>query len=276
MSGESVNPGGPNSGRPASRRTAIVTGGTRGIGLEVARRLASDGANVVVAGTSATAGAAARHLVAAEAQGEVLFRQTDVGDAADAAGLVEWTVQQFSSLDVLVNSAGVNVREGPLGPSEEQWQALFRTNAAGCWWCTRSALPHLLATRGAIVNLASVSGLVGSAGMVGYAASKGAVIALSRSLALAHAASGLRVNVVCPGPIETEMTRASWGTLGEEEGRRRAEAMSPAARLGQVAEVAAVVCFLAGPEASYVNGAVIPVDGAKSAGIMKADRYQLP
>ena len=102
------------------------------------------------------------------------------------------------------------------------------------------------------------------------------MIALSRSLALAHAASGLRVNVVCPGPIETEMTRASWGTLGEEEGRRRAEAMSPAARLGQVAEVAAVVCFLAGPEASYVNGAVIPVDGAKSAGIMKADRYQLP
>ena len=74
--------------------------------------------------------------MAAEAQGEVLFRQTDVGDAAHAAGLVEWTVQQFSSLDVLVNSAGVNVREGLLGPSQEEWEDLFRTNAAGCWWCT--------------------------------------------------------------------------------------------------------------------------------------------
>ena len=115
MSGEPVSPGGPNPCPPASRRTAIVTGGTRGIGLEVARRLASGGANVVIAGTSATAGAAARHLVAAEAQGEVFFRQTDVGDAADAAGLVEWTVQQFSSLDVLVNSAGLNVREARSG-----------------------------------------------------------------------------------------------------------------------------------------------------------------
>ena len=253
-------------------RVAIVTGGTSGIGRETARLLGSDGARLVISGRSAERGA---DVVSDLRQTgvQVVFVQADLRKAADIEGLVARCLEEFGSLDILINSGGVNVREGLDWPSEEDWDLLFSTNVKGTWLCCRAALPYLIKSRGAIVNLASLAGMVGVASSVGYAASKAAVINLTKSLALAYADQGLRVNAVCPGPVETAMTHGSWAAVGEDSGRRLARAMCPVRRLATPPEIAGAVRFLAGSEASFITGAVLAVDGGKSAGMMLADRY---
>ena len=247
-------------------RVAIVTGGTSGIGRETARLLGSDGARLVISGRSAERGA---DVVSDLRQTgvQVVFVQADLRKAADIEGLVARCLEEFGSLDILINSGGVNVREGLDGPSEEDWDLLFSTNVKGTWLCCRAALPYLIKSRGAIVNLASLAGMVGVASSVGYgslqpddppftestplapnspyAASKAAVINLTKSLALAYADQGLRVNAVCPGPVETAMTHGSWAAVGEDSGRRLARAMCPVRRLATPPEIAGAVRFLA-------------------------------
>ena len=255
-------------------KVAVVTGGTRGIGLEVARLLALSGARVVVSGRSRSVGRRIQRELALNAKAEVLFVAADVGSAVQVERLIQETMALWGTIDILVNCAGVNVVEDPHGPTEKQWDLLFRTNAKGAWLCCRAALPYLLNARGSIVNVASLAGLVGVAGSIGYAASKSAVISLTRSLALTHADRGLRVNVVCPGPVETDMTHGSWAAIGEEDGRLRARAMCPQGRIAEPGEIANSICFLAGEGASFITGAVLAVDGGKSAGMMPADRYK--
>jgi 3-oxoacyl-[acyl-carrier protein] reductase len=257
-------------------KVAVVTGGTRGIGLEVARRLALSGARVVVSGRSRSVGRRIQRELARNTKAEVVFVAADVGSGVQVERLIKETVALWGTVDILVNCAGVNVAEGPAGPTERQWDLLFRTNAKGAWLCCRTALPYLLNARGSIVNVASLSGLVGVAGSIGYAASKSAMINLTRSLALAHADRGLRVNVVCPGPVETDMIQGSWAAIGEEVGRLRARAMCPQGRIADPGEIASAVCFLASEEASFITGAVLAVDGGKSAGMMPAERYNPP
>ena len=174
----------------------------------------------------------------------------------------------------MVNNAGVEVEERPDGPaSEADWDLLFDVNTKGTWLGCRAALPHLLETRGAIVNNASVAALIGSPGHVAYAASKSAVVSLTRTLALQYAEQGIRVNAICPGPVMTEMTRLHWESDGGE-GKRRNLALCPAGRAADPDEVAALVLYLASPEASFISGSAIPIDGAKSAGLMTIDRYR--
>lgn len=255
------------------RLVAIVTGGTSGIGREAAGLLASDGARLVISGRSPERGA----QVVSELEktgAEAIFVPTNLSETADAQRLVDRSLERFGALDILINSAGVNVPEGLDGPSEEDWDLLFATNVKGTWLCCRAALPHLIKSRGVIVNLGSLSGTVGVAGSLGYSSSKAAVINLTKSLALAYADQGLRVNAVCPGPVETPMIFRSWaGGVGEDEGRRRARAMCPMDRLATPTEIAGAIRFLAGSEASFITGAVLAVDGGKAAGMMRGDRY---
>src|SRR5262249_32721951 len=147
-------------------------------------------------------------------------------------------------------------------------------NTKGTWLGCKSALPHLLATKGAIVNNASVAALLGSPGHAAYAASKAAVVSLTKSLALAYAEQGVRVNAICAGPILTEMTRVIGERGAGDEGKRKNLALCPANRAAETDEVAALIASLASPEAAFVTGAAIPIDGGKSAGLMTIDRYR--
>jgi NAD(P)-dependent dehydrogenase (short-subunit alcohol dehydrogenase family) len=258
----------------AAQRVAIVTGGATGIGLAVSRAFAAEGTAVVIGSRNASVGEA----VAADLRrsgGRATFVETDVAVPSQVEALVRAAVDEFGRLDVLVNNSGVEAEEGSDGPvTEEGWDLLFDVNAKGTWLGSKFALPHLLESKGAIVNNASVAALVGSPGHAGYAASKAAVVSLTKSMALAYAESGVRINAICAGPILTEMTRVEWESAADDEGKRRNLALCPVRRAADPEEVASLVLYLASPAAAFITGAAIPIDGAKSAGLMTIDRYR--
>ncbi len=256
-------------------RTAIVTGGSSGIGLATAMLLAKRGADVVIAGRDAERGKAAETMISGLGGGRVLYVPTDVRAVNSVEQMIAAAVKRFGTLDILVNNSGVEAEESSDGPSEIDWDRMFATNTKGTWLCTRAALPHLVEATGVIVNNASMAGLVGVAGGAGYAASKAAVVSLTKSLALAFADTGVRINAVCAGPVETQMTYDEWELVGgHEEGLRRALAVSPARRVAKPEEVAELIVFLCSDLAPSITGAAIPIDGAKTAGLMPTDRYR--
>ncbi|MBI4870464.1 MAG: 3-oxoacyl-[acyl-carrier-protein] reductase [Candidatus Riflebacteria bacterium] len=238
-------------------RVALVTGATRGIGKSVAALLASHGARVVVVGTDSTRAAqeaqelASRHGVATAGFGCDVSIQEQVDDVVDE------TVRRFERIDILVNNAGI-VRDGLLlRMSSDDWDRVLAVNLKGAFLFTRKVCRHMLKQHaGAIVNLSSVIGLVGSAGQANYAASKAGIIGFTKSIAKEFASKSIRANVVAPGFIDTDMTDG----LSEA---RKAELLRqiPLNRLGTVEDVARAVAFLVSDEAAYITGQVLQVDG---------------
>jgi 3-oxoacyl-[acyl-carrier protein] reductase len=243
-----------------SAKTAVVTGGSRGIGRAVCLELARGGANVVLcyAGNEE----AARKTVAdCEALGaKALAVRCNVANAADVAALFDAALQAFGRVDILVNNAGIT-RDGlAMRMSEEDFDAVLAANLKGAFLCCKAALRPMMKQRyGRIVNLSSVVGLHGNAGQANYAASKAGVIGLTKSLAKELATRGITVNAVAPGFIETDMTAAM-----TEAAKAASLAAIPAGRLGAAQDVAHAVAFLAGEEAGYVTGQVLAVDGGMS------------
>lgn len=234
-------------------KVAIVTGGSSGIGAAIVARLRAEGAQVINGDICAPA----------EGGTDVIYAPTDVRHAAEVQALIETAVARFGRLDVLVNNAGIGWLAETPDMAEEDWDRLFAVNVTAVFHACKAAIPHLQRTGGAIVNVASISGLLGDYGMGAYNASKAAVINYTRSLALDCSRLGVRVNALCPGAIAG--TAMAVGEHGGDEYRQSWLATIPLGRFGTAQEMASVAAFLASDDASYITGAILAADGGATA-----------
>jgi NAD(P)-dependent dehydrogenase (short-subunit alcohol dehydrogenase family) len=248
-------------------QVAIVTGAGRGIGRATALELARMGADIVVAELDRSG--AERTAAEVKALGRrASVVPTDVTSRTDLGTMAERTRAEFGRIDVLVNNAGIYRAALPLDVNEEHWDAVMNVNAKAVFFASQAVLPTMIAQkRGTIISLASMAGKVGSRSNLPYNASKAAVISITKSLALAHAADGIRVNCVCPGFVETEM----WAAVARDQGAllglapedftRQRAAQVPLGRMERPEDVAHVIGFLASDRAAYMTGQAINVTG---------------
>jgi 3-oxoacyl-[acyl-carrier protein] reductase len=238
-----------------SGRTALVTGASRGIGLAIAMRLAAQGAHVVAAARGDHANATAEAI--RKAGGSADAASVDVADAAQSEPFVADALGRRGRIDILVNNAGITRDQLMLRLKREDWDAVIATNLTAAYALTQAVLkPMIRQKQGRIVCISSVVGQAGNAGQANYAASKAGLIGFAKSVALEVASRNITVNVVAPGMIETDMTRALTDTARDEWA-----AKIPLRRLGTPDDVAAAVCFLASDEAAYITGQVLAVNG---------------
>jgi len=248
---------------------ALVTGATQGIGHACAVALAEAGATVLATGLDDEHLARARQDFEASGPGRHVVPM-DVTDARAIEATVAQLHAEHGRLDVLINSAGIQRYGTVVETDDATWRSVLATNVTSVFHTARAAVPAMAAGGGgSIVNVASVQALAAQPGAAAYVTSKGAVVALTRALAVDHARQGIRANAVCPGSVDTPMLRWAAGLhAGERAGEALIEqwgASHPLGRVAQPREVAEVVCFLAGPRASFVTGAAVAVDGGLSA-----------
>jgi len=243
--------------------TALVTGGSTGLGRQMAQALAAAGAEVAILSRRPDAIRAAAEAIHGQTGRAILPLTADVTERDQIERAVAETIERFGKIDILVNNAGINVREPIEQITDAHWQRIWQTNVTGVMACCRAVVPHMrCAGYGRIINMGSALSLVGLAGRTSYAAGKGAVLQITRTLAVELARDGITVNCICPGPFATEINRPVL-----DDPTRSAELLAhvPMGRWGRMEEIEAPVVFLASRAAGYVTGVCLTVDGGWTA-----------
>lgn len=243
-------------------KSVLVTGATRGIGRACAEAFLAEGARVAINGRTAESVAEAMPAFT----GETVAAPGDVSTAAGCRATVAAALDAFGGLDVLVNNAGIFRRARIEDIEEAAWDAVMNANIKSVQFCTKYAIPALRAARGSVVNIASESGLNGYPETTAYCASKGAVVNLTRAMAM-ELAPEIRVNALCPGVVETDMSRAGFAIDGDQDaGIRRQHMAYPLQRIGTLEQSAEAVLFLASEGAGFISGAALPMEGGATVG----------
>jgi meso-butanediol dehydrogenase/(S,S)-butanediol dehydrogenase/diacetyl reductase len=243
-----------------SGKVAIITGGASGIGAATVRRFHGEGASVLIADVNDALGEA---FVQELGAGRALYRHVDVSSWDDVAGMVDGAVEAFGRLDILFNNAGVGSFAATPDVSLEEWRRVIDIDLSGVFYGCRAAIPVMKAHGGgAIINTASASGLAGDYSFAAYNAAKGGVVNYTRAAGIDHARDGIRINAVCPGPVDTPIIAGidAWQGVRDAWNER-----VPMGRFARADEIASVVAFLASDDASYMTGAIISVDGGLTA-----------
>jgi NAD(P)-dependent dehydrogenase (short-subunit alcohol dehydrogenase family) len=251
-------------------RIVLITGGTSGIGEATAIQFANEGAKVIITGRRTDRGEAVVRKIK-ESGGEALYIQADHIKIADCQRVVHRVIEKYGRIDILFNNAGIVLSGNAEGTSEVQWQTVLDLNVTAVWRMSKLVLPYMRKQgKGVIINNASDWGIVGGKEAVAYCASKGAVIQMTKAMALDHAHENIRVNAVCPG--DTFVQR--WVETGyfdttdpveEQIARKESGKSIPLGRVGEVDEIAGAVLFLASDDASYITGTTLVVDGGNTA-----------
>jgi NAD(P)-dependent dehydrogenase (short-subunit alcohol dehydrogenase family) len=250
-----------------SGKVALITGGASGIGRATALLFAREGATVAIADLNAQAGEAVADEIA-RSGGRATFEPADVTRATDCRRLAERTIREFGRIDILFNNAGIIRRATILDLSENDWDRVMAVNVKSIYLLSREVIPHMQKQGGgSIINTASGWGLAGGAKAAVYCASKGAVVLLTKAMAIDHGPQKIRVNCICPGDTNTGMLRAEAQQLGQANDRFLAEAANrPLGRIGSPDEIAHAVLYLASDASSFVTGTALVVDGGGLAG----------
>jgi 2-deoxy-D-gluconate 3-dehydrogenase len=243
-------------------RVAFVTGGNGGIGLGMAKGLAGAGATVVITGRNKTKAQSALSELRALG-GQTEFIELDVLKEASCHAAIKQAAERFGRLDILVNNAGISVRKPPQNLTAEDWHLVMNTNLTSAFFCSQAAYPHMVKVGGGkIINIGSMMSVFASSYATPYAASKGAIVQMARSMAVAWAKDNIQVNTILPGWVDTELTRKA---REQVEGLHdKVLARTPAQRWGSPDDFAGIAVFLAAPASDFITGAAIPIDGGYS------------
>lgn len=247
-------------------KVAIVTGSSKGIGVGIARVFSQEGAKVVVVCRTEEKGKKMADELGAS-QRRAIFIRTNLTKIEDIRNMINKTIETFGCLDILVNNAADIIHKSVEETSEDEWQFIQDTNLRSTFLCSKYAIPHLRRTKGNIVNISSMAGVVGHAKTGAYLATKGGQIAMTKGMAVDLGPDGIRVNVICPGFIRTPLAE-DWINQQEDPDAalKYVSSKHPLGRIGTIEECGKVAAFLASDEASFITGAVIPVAGGLTLG----------
>jgi NAD(P)-dependent dehydrogenase (short-subunit alcohol dehydrogenase family) len=247
-------------------KVAIVTGSSKGIGEGIVRVFAREGAKVVITCRTETEGKSLTDELLTSGA-EAMFIRTDVTRSQGIQSMIRQTVDTFGKLDILVNNAGYHLSKNVEETSEDEWEFIINTNLRSTFLCSKYAIPHLRLAKGTIINISSMVGVVGQPNAGAYSASKGGQIAMTKNMAIDFAPDGIRVNVICPGWIQTPLVEDWFSQQKDPDAARKyIFGQHPLGRIGTIEECGQVAAFLASEEAAFITGTVITLDGGITLG----------